>query len=253
MSQQMGKTFKSNGEINMKKGNYLEQIVHRKRQEVARLIQETANAAEHPLNQLLEDIKPTGTRFSKALKKPHLAVIGEVKRRSPSVGEFGAITDPSGLACTYCQGGASAISVLTDSHFSGTLSDLKKVASSIANKYPSVAILRKDFIIHPLQLAEAVHAGAHAVLLLANVLGKDLKHLIKEANRLGLESLTEIHDDQDLEFALEANAPIIGVNNRNLNTFEIDLNISMKMHPKIPSHIISVSASGSIFPTKLNR
>ncbi|MBA2727466.1 MAG: indole-3-glycerol-phosphate synthase, partial [Parachlamydiaceae bacterium] len=150
-----------------------------------------------------------------------------------------------GLALKYCQGGASAISVLTDTKgFGGSLEDLKQVANALSTKYPKVSVLRKDFIIHRLQLAEAVLAGANAVLLIANVVGYELKSLLLEAKSLGLETLTEVHDMADLELALKAEAPIIGINHRNLSTFEIGLDISDTLRPLIPSHVIAVAESG---------
>ncbi len=213
---------------------YLDKILHEKKQEVARLIK----------TQIPAESRAPRCRFSDALKGPGLAVIGEVKRRSPTLGEIRAIEDPLELALTYCQGGASAISVLTDSQgFGGSLEDLSRVAG-IRAKYPKAALLRKDFIIHPVQLSEAVLAGADAVLLIAHAIGKDLKNLLQEARRLGLEVLTEVHDFTDLELALEAEAPIIGINHRNLATFEIDLAISEKLIPLIPKGVITVAESG---------
>ncbi len=233
----------------MKTKNYLDKIINQKKIEVDQLIQATKNDSQHPLNQVLSQIHSPNTRFSKALQGSHLAVIGEVKRRSPSRGEMGRIENPAELALRYCQGGASAISVLTDAEaFGGSLTDLSNVVEALRLSYPKVAVLRKDFIIHPLQLAEAVIAGAHAVLLIVHVVGKNLKFLLEEAKRLGLEVLTEVHDLADLKIALEAEAPIIGINHRNLTTFEIDLGISETLRPLIPPHMITVAESGILQP-----
>lgn len=229
----------------MKSANYLDKIVIHKNQEVERLIYETKINPKHHLNQILNQIYIPSAHFSAALKSPNLTVIGEVKRRSPTCKEIKRINDPAELALKYCQGGVSAISVLTDAKsFGGSLLDMSQVIQGIETKYPNVSVLRKDFIIHPLQLAEAISAGANAVLLIAHAVGKNLKFLLQEARRLGLEVLTEVHDLADLELALEAEAPIIGINHRNLTTFEIDLSISAILKPLIPSHIITVAESG---------
>lgn len=229
----------------MKPASYLDKIIIHKKQEVERLVHETESDPKHPLNQILRQIHVPGIHFSAALKGPDLSVIAEVKRRSPSLGEIRQINDPAELALKYCQGGASAISVLTDAKsFGGSLLDMRQVAHAVEWQYPNVSVLRKDFIIHPLQLAEAVFAGANAVLLIVHAVGKNLKFLLQEAKRLGLEVLTEVHDFAELELALEAEAPIIGINHRNLTTFEIDLDISEILRPLIPPHILTVAESG---------
>ena len=213
-----------------KKKNYLEKILVHKKREV---------------DELLTSKKG---KFASALKQDSLAVIGEIKRRSPSRGALQEISDPVQLALEYCQGGASAISVLTDVHFDGKLDDLKRVCQVLDHLYPHVPVLRKDFIIHPIQLVESLNAGASAVLLIAKVLGADLKSFILEAKRLGLETLTEVHDAEDLALAIQAGATIIGINHRNLSTFEIDLNISRDLRPLIPSSILTVAESGIFTP-----
>lgn len=243
----MGSAIKTTkiAEGTMKSANYLDKIIIHKKQEVERLVDETKIDPEHHLNKILSRIHMPSTHFSAALKGPNLAIIGEVKRRSPTCGEMGRINDPAELALKYCQGGASAISVLTDAKsFGGSLFDMSEVTHALELQYPNVSVLRKDFIIHPLQLAEAVYAGANAVLLIVHAVGKNLKFLMQEARRLGLEVLTEVHDLTDLELALEAEAPIIGINHRNLTTFEIDLSISAILRPLLPSHIITVAESG---------
>lgn len=221
--------------------NELDKIIKRKQEEVDKLIHKTP--ADHPLNRIRTE--RSSQRFSTALKQQHLTLIAEVKRRSPSVGEIGEIDDPARLALQFCQGGASAISVLTDfDGFGGSLCDLQLVSKGLAQEFPHVPILRKDFILHPLQLAEAVLAGASAVLLIAAILGPNLKNLIQESERIGLETLTEVHDFADLEIALEAGAPMIGVNHRNLKTFEIDLSRTAALRPHIPDPVVTVAESG---------
>lgn len=231
--------------------NYLDKILVDKQQEVDRLIEKTKVDPNHYLNIILSQNRPLSTHFSKSLKGGDLAVIAEVKRQSPSVGKIHEIDDPVELAFKYCQGGASSISVLTDAkHFGGSLGHLSQVANGLALQYPNVSLLRKDFIIHPLQLAEAVASGAKAVLLIVNAVGENLAFLLQEAQRLGLEVLTEVHDLAELELALKVNAPIIGVNHRNLTTFAIDLGISETLRPLIPPHVITVAESGIHEPSQ---
>lgn len=229
----------------MKTNNHLDKILKDKQEEVKRLIALTTDNPDHPLNILLRQSHASTGAFAQALKSKPLSVIAEVKRRSPSVGVIQARLDPVTLALKYCKGGAAAISVLTDAvGFGGSLEDLHAIAIALKQHYPHVPILRKDFILHPLQLAEAVYAGASAVLLIVSIVGKDLPLLLKEASRLGLETLTEVHNISELELALEAGSPIIGINHRNLKTFEMDMSLSETLRSKIPPHIITVAESG---------
>lgn len=233
----------------MKPVNHLDKIIAYKKQEVDQLIEDTKSNPKHALNLILNRDHQLSNHFSTALKGSTLSIIGEVKRRSPTCGEIRSIEDPSDLALKYCCGGASAISVLTDAKgFGGSLDDLSQVSQKLKSEYPTVSVLRKDFILHPLQLAEAVLVGANAVLLIVNVVGKNLKFLLQEARRLGLEVLTEVHNLPELELALEAEASIIGINHRNLSTFKIDLGLSEILRPLIPSHIITVAESGIHHP-----
>lgn len=225
--------------------NYLASIVERKRIEVMKKHELLQSMKDHPLHAMGKvERTPTG-HFAQALRGPKLGVIAEVKRKSPSVGDIHIIEDPVSLALAYCRGGASAISVLTDfAGFGGTLEDLQHVSRKIHLQYPHVPTLRKDFIVDPIQLAEAALSGASAVLLIVNVLGNELKYYLAEAARLGLETLTEIHTAQELEQALKAGSPIIGLNHRNLETFKIDLNLSKTLRPMFPKHVIAVAESG---------
>lgn len=212
------------------KNNYLEAILKQKKFEVEQL-----KNCVFPVQNL-----SNGKKFSKALQGQKLAVIAEIKRQSPSCGKLNEIKDPVHLAAKYSEGSVSALSVLTDSmHFGGSLRDLELIA-----KTTKTPILRKDFIIHPLQLQETALAGASAVLLIAGVLRGNLKNFIRTAENLGLETLTEVHTQEDLQIALEAEAPIIGINHRNLQTFEIDFDRSKLLRPLIPPHVISVAESG---------
>lgn len=238
----------------MKPGQFLDQILIQKRKEVDLLIQQTNAEPEHRLNRILKQSRERSFLFSKALKGSALAIIGELKRRSPSRGMLQEIEDPMALALRYCQGEISAISVLTDEkYFGGSLSDLSHVSGITSLYFPQVPCLRKEFILHPLQLAEAVLAGASAVLFIASVVGKELGFLIEQAHELGLEALVEVHDLPDLELALQANAAIIGINHRNLTTFEMDMQISEVLRPRIPPHIITVAESGIQAPAQAKR
>ena len=157
--------------------------------------------------------------FYEALALPGLSIIAEVKRSSPSQGMIAAL-EPVDAALAYQRGGAAAISVLTEPrHFGGTLSHLEEVAEVL-----SLPLLRKDFTVHPVQIIEALAAGASAVLLIVAVLQRATASYLDYAHSLGLEVLVEVHDQAELDIALDSNARIIGVNNRNLQTLEIDLN-----------------------------
>lgn len=229
----------------MSGSTYLDKILQDKQVEVQKLKEICASDPSCALNAVLDQPRKSAGSFAKALKGDKLSVIAEIKRESPSKGMIGTIDDPVRLALKYCQGGASAISILTDfPHFGGSLTDLMLVRKHMTENKIEVPLLRKDFLVHELQLAEAVLSGASAVLLIANALGKDLKSMLDKATFLGLEALVEIHDEKDLELALEAGAKIIGVNNRDLKTFIVNVKLSEMLRPKIPNKIIAVSESG---------
>lgn len=159
-----------------------------------------------------------GARFEAALRAPSLAVIAEIKRGSPSAGAI-ADLDPVATAHAYARGGAAALSVLTEPrHFGGSLAHLRDVAA--ASPLPA---MRKEFVVHPAQLHEAADAGASAVLLIAAVLGPELGAYLALADRLGLAALVEVHDEAETDAALDAGASVLGVNNRDLRTLEVDL------------------------------
>ena len=132
------------------------------------------------------------------------------------------------------------LSVLTDEAFSGSLNDLHAVSQAL----PGCPILRKDFIVDLRQLQESKRYGATAVLLIVAVLGEETALFLKEAEKLGLDVLVEVHDEEELQIALNAGARMIGVNNRNLSTFEVDLAVAERLAPLIPSHLIKVAESG---------
>jgi indole-3-glycerol phosphate synthase len=226
--------------------NKLKPILAEKQREVAELRQHVADNPLHPINRLLQgklSMSPAFA-FKQALISPSLAVIAEIKRKSPSKGQLASILDPVELAQHYVAGGANALSILTDKvFFDGTIEDLACVAKKV-----SIPILRKDFIIDELQIAEAAVAGASAVLCIVAVLGTKTKRLLEFSHALGLDVLVEIHDEEELNIALDSGADIIGINNRNLNTFVVNTECSLALVGKIPNTIVKVAESGITEP-----
>lgn len=170
-----------------------------------------------------------------------VGVIAEVKRRSPSSGAIHADLDPVAHARAYAAGGAVAISVLTEpQHFGGSLDDLQRVGAAVP-----VPVLCKDFILDELQLLAARAAGASAVLLIARILtGTRLRELIAAASRLELGVLVEVHSVDELDGAIAAGAAVVGVNNRDLDSFEVDLASGERVLRAVPRHLVAVSESG---------
>ena len=170
-----------------------------------------------------------------------LRIIAEVKKASPSKGVIREDFDPLKIAMEYEKSGASAFSILTEPHyFKGDISYISQI-----RRYTNTPILRKDFIIDEYQILEALVYGADFVLLIAKALEqKELKRLLEFARHLGLEALFEIHDKDDLKKAIFAGADIIGINHRNLQTFEVDLSLSANLIPLIPNGKIIVAESG---------
>lgn len=184
-----------------------------------------------------KDVKP----FLKSTKDEPIRIIAEVKKASPSKGVIKEDFDPLNIAQEYSQNGANAISVLTEPHyFKGSLEYLKTIKNSV-----STPLLRKDFIVDKYQIAEALVYGADFILLIAKALDeKELKELYLYARSLDLEVLVEIHDEEDLKKAINIDATIIGINHRNLKTFEMDMNLCDKLIPMIPKDKIIVAESG---------
>ncbi|MBS0625713.1 MAG: anthranilate phosphoribosyltransferase [Verrucomicrobia bacterium] len=181
--------------------------------------------------------------LKEALKKS--ALIAEIKRASPSKGEIGEIRSIRERAENYAKGGASALSILTDSAFSGSVEDLREAA------HLPLPILRKDFIVDLAQLFESLYFGADAVLLIAALLKGRLKEFIDQAKILGLETLVEVHNEEELELALAAGAEIIGVNQRNLADFSMHPELFQKLVEKIPSGKIKIAESGLTSPEEV--
>jgi len=179
--------------------------------------------------------------YLKATKEEPYRIIAEVKKASPSKGVIREDFDPLVIAQSYEKGGANAISVLTEPHFfQGNLEYLTQI-----RRYVATPLLRKDFIVDKYQLVEALVYGADFVLLIATALSrKELKELLEYTRHLGMEALVEIHDKEDLTKAIFAGADFIGINHRNLETFEMDMNLTEKLMPLIPNGKIIVAESG---------
>jgi len=186
--------------------------------------------------------QPRGDAFEAALGRlDRVNVVAECKRRSPSKGVLATRYDPARIAAAYTEGGAAAISVLTEpSFFDGALQHLAAVRA-----VTDLPLLRKDFTVDRYQLLEASVTGADAILLIVAALAQaDLVHLQQEAWHLGLAALVEVHDEAELERALEAGARLIGVNNRNLRTLAVDVDASRRLAARIPASAVAVSESG---------
>ena len=221
-------------EVSAQAPSVLEQILQSTRAEV-----ELRKRARPPAQ--LQHRHASPGRLRGALGQPGIGVIAEFKRRSPSAGELRAQAVVADVVAAYEQGGARALSVLTEGpNFAGSLEDLE--AARAAGRLP---ILRKDFIIDPYQLHEALSAGADAVLLIVAALDPALlASLHEQAVALGLDVLVEVHDRAELDTALAAGAGIVGVNNRDLRDFSVDVERTAQLLPAIPEDVLVVSESG---------
>lgn len=214
--------------------NYLEALLLNKKREVAALKE------RDDLKQAV--VRSSSKSFKKALSMGN-AVIAEIKRQSPSKNHLAEIADPVALAKSYSEGGAAAISVLTDSQgFGGSIDDLKNVAEALSST--PVVTLRKDFIIDRSQIAEAVLAGADAVLLIIAALNEKTGELLDVARSMNIDAVIEVMNSEELNYALSLSPEIILVNNRNLTTFEVDTNSAFQLKASIPDSVISIAASG---------
>ena len=180
-------------------------------------------------------------RFEAALRAPGLGVIAEIKRRSPSKGDLNIGLDPASLAATYEAGGAACLSVLTDeAHFGGSIADLEQARDACG-----LPVIRKDFTVCELDVIDARLMGADAVLLIAAALSDgELLRFHDLAVGIGLDALVEIHDEAELERALAVGATLIGVNQRDLVTFEVDQERAVRMAGAIPGGAVKVAESG---------
>ncbi len=191
-------------------------------------------------------MRPAPLSLVSALSRSTPAVIAEIKRGSPSRGVFPVDVDPPDVASAYLSGGAAALSVLTDEpFFGGSLADLDAVVS-VAHAHPRPApVLRKDFMLDAFQVAEARAHGADAILLIVAALPDDaLRTLFREATGFGMDVLVEVHDEQEVERALAVGATLIGVNNRDLRDFHVDLGTSERLGALMPPDVIRVAESG---------
>lgn len=187
------------------------------------------------------ELRPSALDALAALTLDEVAVIAEVKRSSPSKGALAEIPDPAALAREYEAGGAHVISVLTEQRrFGGTLDDLAAVRQAV-----DIPVLRKDFIVSSYQLFEARAHGADLVLLIVAALEQEaLVSLIERTHSLGMTALVEVHDEEEVDRAVDAGARVIGVNARNLKTLEVDRDTFERVAPRIPASCIKVAESG---------
>ena len=184
---------------------------------------------------------PSGPSFAAALRRTDVAVIAEVKRRSPSKGVINAGLDATEQACAYARGGAAALSILTEpTEFGGSVQDLMDARAAT-----SLPTLKKDFHVHPVQVLEARAAGASAILLIARALPPDdLTAMADQASELGVEVLVEVRSEEELERALAVRHAVIGVNSRDLETLVIDSAVTARLIPLIPADRVAVAESG---------
>lgn len=203
--------------------------------------------ARVPISELEADVRRVADALDPmpAFRAPSLAVIAEVKRRSPSKGDLADITDPAGLAAEYAAGGASAVSVLTEERrFNGTLTDLDAVRTRV-----DIPVLRKDFMVEDYQFFEARAHGADMVLLIvASLTDAELSRFLKLSGDLGMTALVETHTAEEVDRALGVGAQLIGVNNRNLKTLEVDLATFGKLSSRIGDQAVRVAESGILTP-----
>ena len=225
----------------------LAEIMDWKRSEVA---ERERPVSESELRQLSQRFD-RGISFYDALANPEeLSVIAEIKRKSPSAGSIAEEISAMEQARTYYNGNADALSVLTDEKFfGGKLEDLWEVNDFLSQHQRFIPTIRKDFMVHPIQVLEALEAGARAILLIVRALNdEELKTPRGYADAAGLDCLYEIHEEQELEKALKHDPRLLGVNNRDLTRFVTDLSTTERLFPQIPEGIVKISESGIFEP-----
>lgn len=215
---------------------FLKTLLEKKRAEVDAAKRQTSLEALHQQAESAEPTRKFSTIFSQ-----EFACIAEIKKASPSKGLLTEDFQPARIAREYERGGASAISVLTDAEFfGGSIEDIRKVKEA-----SSLPVLRKEFIIDEYQIYQARVHGADAILLISEILSEsELRYFISLAKELGIDSLVEGHTADEIEKAKRAGAEIIGVNNRDLNTFSLDPKTSARLKPLIPEGVFAISESG---------
>jgi indole-3-glycerol phosphate synthase len=215
---------------------YLDNILAWHRQRAA----EDSRALDALVEQAMHCVPPRG--FTAAIQAtPHLAVIAEIKRRSPSKGDLNASLDAAVMAQSYQTGGASCLSVLTDvPHFGGSVVDLQTARGAC-----TLPVIRKDFTVDVRDVLDARIMGADCVLLIAAALSADeLSAFIQMAKMVDIDALVEVHDERELDMAMEAEATLVGVNQRDLITFAVDHDRAVRMGQLIPAHLTKVAESG---------
>jgi indole-3-glycerol phosphate synthase len=228
----------------------LARIASDRRRRIAEMQQRVAG---HVLRARLTSIAPAG-RLERALRRGGagrpLRLLCEIKRASPSRGVLNNAVDPVAMAKVYEQGGAAAISIVTEpDHFRGDLEWMNRVRAAVA-----LPLLLKDFVLDSYQLLDAAVRGADGVLLLASLLSDvQLQRLIGEARLLGLDALVEVHDADELKRSIRAGATLVGINNRDLRTFEVNLGTSIELLPEVPPLVTAVAESGLSRPEHLER
>jgi indole-3-glycerol phosphate synthase len=224
------------------KGQFLDEIMVWKRQEVP------SRMAEMPETDLqaLRAFTPPALDFAAALARPGVSLIAEVKRASPDKGLIARDFDPVAMALDYADSGASAIACITDARFfQGRLDYLTAIKEAFREQNARTPVLHKDFIYHPYQVLQARVAGADAIALIMALLGDaDYARLLAYSRELGMEPLVEVHDEEELARALQESPRIIGLNNRDLRTFEVDMSVAPRLRPLIPEDVLVVAESG---------
>ena len=213
----------------------LEIIAARTRAELPQLRDEWNCLAREPLP------AAASGAFSRALRSTGLSIIAEIKRQSPSAGPLAREVDPAARALEYARGGAVAVSVVTQREFfGGSARDLAAVTRVISG----LPVLQKDFFLDLVQFDLARARGADAVLIIAALVGDRLQEMLAEATRRGLDCLVEVHSENELDAALAAGSTLIGINNRNLRTLQIDLGTALALIRCMPPHVTTVAESG---------
>jgi indole-3-glycerol phosphate synthase len=227
--------------------NALEPILARTRADVAERRRATPSAALEASGRAR--LESAGVRpFRQALTRAGLSVIAEHKRSSPSAGAIREDLSLEDVVSAYERGGAAAVSILTEqAHFGGSLADLSAAQATVA-----LPILRKDFVVDPYQVHEALAAGADALLLIVAALSEpDLARLHDTARGLGLAVLVEVHDARELDVAVSVGAELIGINNRDLTTLQVDTRRTLELAPSVPEGVVIVAESGFRRPEDL--
>ena len=228
---------------NFREPSILERIVAQRRKDVEEL---KLILPQKALEKKLREAPPT-INFRKRLDEGHTSVIAEIKRASPSKGDIAIAIDAAQQASLYSKGGAAGISVLTEPKwFKGNLTDLQAARQIVEDHTPErPGILRKDFIVDEYQIIESRNAGADAILLIVACLEVDeLAKFLEITHELDMEALVEVNSAQEMEIAKKVNALLIGINNRNLDTFEVDLNTTQKLAKNAPQEALLAALSG---------